>query len=116
MPRGEFKLICRMVGLAIARHANQGFHVIEVTLERTSSRSRETILRLRHPALERFSARDILGFFQLARMHTEISVSGAHQLFQVAEAERVVHCKRAHNSKTQSLVNETIELLRFFRG
>src|SRR5687767_11293012 len=90
--------------------------MVEISLERPAPRCREPILRLRHPSLERFRARDVLGFLQLARVDAQVSVGRVHQLLQVAEAQRVVDRKSADDAEPEALVYETIELVRPFRG
>src|SRR5688500_2403581 len=94
---------------AIPGGADQRFHVIEIPLERTAPAGGETILCLGHTPLERLGARDIIGFLELARVDAQVAVRRLHQLFQVAEAEGIIHGERADDSKPQTLVNETVE-------
>src|SRR5688572_12733245 len=94
---------------AIPGGADQRFHVIEIPLERAAPAGGETILCLGHPPLERLGARDIVGFLELARVDAQVAVRRLHQLFQVAEAEGIIHGERADNSEPQTLVNEPVE-------
>src|SRR5687767_5846240 len=55
-----------------ARRADQRFHVIEVALERPPSESGESVFGLGHATRERLVAGDVLGVFELARVHAEI--------------------------------------------
>ena len=112
MPRGFFELMmCVRSLLALACGADESFHVIEVPLERSPSECRETILRLRHAAFERFRAGDVLRLLELSRVHAEIPVGGVHQLLEIAEAERIIHRQRADDPQPETLVNETIDAI-----
>src|SRR3990170_2352608 len=58
---------------------------------------------------------DVIGFLELPGMDAQISIGGLHQLFQIAEAERVVNRQSADDTETQPLVNETVERMRAVR-
>jgi hypothetical protein len=66
---------------------DQRFHVIQIFLERASPGVRQTILRLRHAALKRLGADDVIGILQLARMHTQVSIGGVEKFLQFVEGE-----------------------------
>src|SRR5690349_18638515 len=93
----------------LARRANEGFHVIEITLERTASRNGDRILRLRDPSFERFGARHVTGFLELARVDTQITIGRLHQFLEVPKGQGLVHRQRAEYSQAQPLVNQSIE-------
>src|SRR2546423_7355549 len=83
---------------ALPRGANQRFHMVQVALEGTAADSRQSILRLRHPASEGFRACDVFGLLELARVDAEIAVGRLHQLLEITEAERVVDGQRADDA------------------
>src|SRR6476661_2061070 len=93
-----------VLGLAIARGADQRFHMIQITLERAASNCRQPVLRLRHATLERFRAGDVIRLLELARVYAQIAVGCLHQLLEVAERQRIVDGERADDSETKSLV------------
>ena len=68
--------------------------MIEIALERTSSRSGDGVLRFRDPSFERFGARDVTGFLELARVDTQITIGRLHQFLEVAEAQGLVDGQR----------------------
>jgi hypothetical protein len=43
-------------------------------------------------------------------MDAEIAVGGAEQTFEVGEAERVIHGKRADDAKTNALMDNRVEV------
>src|SRR5689334_6629165 len=74
---------------ALARGANERFHVVEIAFEGATAGRGDGVLRLRHASLEGLRARDVLGLLQLARVDAEISVRGIEELLEIVEAERV---------------------------
>src|SRR5512132_3520708 len=66
----------------LARRPNERFHVVEIPLQRATAAWRDSVLRLRHAALERFGADDVLRLLELARVDTEIPVGRLHELLQ----------------------------------
>src|SRR3954468_7828700 len=94
---------------ALARGANERFHVVEVSFEGATTSGRDGVLRLRHASLEGFRARDVLRLLQLARMDAEIAVGGIEQLFEIVEAERVGCRQGAEDTEPHALVNQPIE-------
>src|ERR1700722_2624029 len=72
--------------LALARCANQGFHVVQVTLQRATARRRQTVFCLGQPSIKRFRANDIVRFLELARVHAQIAIRGLQQGLQLIES------------------------------
>src|SRR5438034_658586 len=99
---------------ALARGANERFHVVEIAFEGSTTGRRDGVLRLRHTSLEGLRARDVLRLLQLAGMNAEIAVRGAQQLFEIVEAERVCRSQRAEDTESHALVNQAIERERSF--
>src|SRR2546422_11186315 len=89
---------------------NQGFHVVQVALQRTPPGGGETILGLRNPPLERLGARDVLRLLEPARVHTQVAVRGLEQRLELIEAQGIVHGERAHDAEAYPLVNQPVEL------
>src|SRR5688500_15738626 len=94
---------------AVPRRVNEGFHVIEIPLERAAAERRQAILGPRHPPLERLRARDVLRILELPRMDAEVSVARLHQPLQVVEAEQVVHREGTDDAKAHPLVDELVQ-------
>src|SRR5688572_5576597 len=92
--------------------ADQGFHVVEVALQRLAARRGDAVLGLGYAALEEFAARHVRCLLELARMHAEIAVRGLQQRLQLVERERLIDGERADHAEPHALVNETIELIR----
>src|SRR2546423_31449 len=84
---------------ALPRRANERFHVIEIPLERAASGGSESVLRLRHPALERFSTGYVFRFLKLPGVDAQITVGRLHQLLEIAEAERIVDSESADDAE-----------------
>src|SRR4051812_5390677 len=116
MPRGFCLFMFVLKVLSVSRGLDQCFHMIEITLQCTTTSGRESILRLGHPAFERLRARDVVCFLELPRVDAQVSISRIHQLLEIAERQRVIHRERAHYAKAKTLVDQSIELLRSFRG
>src|SRR6266566_9025600 len=73
---------------ALARGADQRLHVIKVALEGAPAGRRQAVLGLRQASIKRLRAVNVLSFFELARVHAEVAVSGLEQGFQLVEGER----------------------------
>src|SRR5262245_35568629 len=86
---------------ALASCSNERFHVIEVALERPASSRRDGVIGTRHATLERLGAADVIGFLELSRVHAQIAVGGLHQLFEIVEAERLVHRQGAQDAEAK---------------
>src|SRR5260370_7928106 len=57
--------------LALARRADQRFHMVQIALQRLSPCCREPVLRFGQPPLKRLRAHDLIGFFQPAAVHPQ---------------------------------------------
>src|SRR4051812_236444 len=101
---------------AFARRLDEGFHVIEVSLEGATTGRRDGVLGLRHATFERLRAGDVFGFFELSGVDAEIAVRRRHELFQIVERQRLVDGERAENPEAEALVDETIERQRPLGG
>src|SRR6266550_1869523 len=101
---------------ALPRGAHQRLQVVKVALEGTAAASRQSILRLGHPAREGFRARDVFGFLELARVDAEIAVGRLHQLLEITEAERIVDGQRADDAEAEAFVNEPVQRVGASRG
>src|SRR5579872_7099696 len=96
--------------LTFAGRANQSFHMIEIALQRFATRSGEAVFRLRQTPIERLRAHDVVGFFQLARVDTQVAVGGLQHRFQFVEGQRTVYGQRADDPEAHTLVNQPIEI------
>src|SRR5579864_5165807 len=94
----------------VPRGMDDGFHVIEVTLERPLAGGGQAVLGLRQAADEGLVALDVTGLFELARVHAEIAVGGAQQALQVVEAQPLVHGQRRDDPQPHALVDQAVEL------
>src|SRR6185503_3641404 len=99
-------------GSAVPHGANEGFHVIEVPLQRLPSRRAQPVFGPRQPPLEGLGASDIPGLFQLSRVNAEVAVGGIQQPLELVERERLVHGQGTHDGKPHPLVDEPVELER----
>src|SRR6267154_1457840 len=68
---------------ALPRDADERFHMIQIALQSAASGGGQAVFGLRHAALEGFGAGDILGVFELARMHADITIGSIKQFLQV---------------------------------
>src|SRR5580704_13399073 len=102
--------------LAVARHLNECFHVVEVTLQGPAAGRRQAVFGPRHPPREALGTGDIPRLLQLAGVDAQIAVGRVHQLLQLVEAEGGIHRQRAHDAKPEPLMNEAIERRRYARG
>src|SRR2546426_7297549 len=100
-------------GLALPRGPNQCLHVIEIPLQGSAARRRQAVLRLRQPPVERFAARDVGRFFELARVYAQVAVGGLQQRLQLIEGERVIDRQRAHDPQPHPLVDQAVERRRY---
>src|ERR1700687_5240975 len=101
------KKICHS---ALTRGANQGFHVVQVALQGPAPGGRQSILRLRQAPVERLCANDVIGFFKLAGVNTEVAVGGFKQGLELIERERAIHCQRADNSQADAFMDQAVEI------
>src|SRR5262249_927982 len=60
----------------LAGRANQSIHVIQVALEGAASCGRQPVFCFGQTPVEGFGADDIVGFFQLPRVDTQVAVGG----------------------------------------
>src|SRR6202051_3300644 len=89
---------------------DDGFHVIEVTLERPLAGGGQAVFGLRQTADERLVALDVTGLFELARVHAEVAVRGAQQALEIVEAQPLVHGQRRDDPQPHALVDQAVEL------
>src|ERR1035441_3343742 len=94
---------------AIAHGLDEGFHVVQVALQRLPPGRGEAIFGSGHPALEGFGAGYVGGFLQLARVHAEVAVGGIEQFLELVKGERLVDGERAEDPQAQPLVNQPVE-------
>src|SRR5271168_1482243 len=98
--------------LAFSRGANQGFHMVQILLQRLPARTGEAVFGLRQTPRERFRAGNIAGVLELARMNAQVAVGSAQKLLELVERERRVDGKRADDGKPGALVNQAIQTRR----
>src|SRR5271156_6872775 len=68
------KIFC---DLALARDANQRFHVVQIFFQRAAASGRQAIFRFRHAPIEGFGATQVACVFQLASVDAQVAVCGA---------------------------------------
>src|SRR5205809_719749 len=95
---------------ALAGRADQGFHVVEVALQRAAAQRRQPVLGLGDPARERFATGDVLRLLELACVHAQIAVRRLEEGFQLVERQRVVARQRTHDAEAHSLVDQAVQL------
>src|SRR5690349_22987255 len=69
LPRFCCKDASALVPSPFPGRANQRFHVIQIALQRLASRRGQPVFRLGRASMKRLLAGDIVGVFQLARVH-----------------------------------------------
>jgi len=68
----------KISSLAFSRGANQGFHVVQILLQRLPARTGEAVFGFRQAPGERFRAGNIAGVLKLARMNADQGTSIAN--------------------------------------
>src|SRR5512147_1390516 len=96
--------------LPSARGVNQGFHVIEIPLQRPAAGSGQAVFGAGRAALERLGAGDVVGVLELARMHAEVAVGDLEQTLELVEAGPLHTGERRHDAQADPLVDQAIEL------
>ena len=99
-------------GLRASHLLDESFHVAQIVFECTASSGRQFVFSFRQPPFKIFRAGDVARLFEFARVNAEVTVSGIHQVLQIAERQRLVRGERADDSETQTLVDQTIEIWR----
>ena len=84
--------------------------MFEIALERFTADCRDRVFGSGHAVGERFFAVDVTGILELSGVHAEITIGHLQQLFEFAEAERIVHGQSAEDSQPRALMDETVEL------
>src|ERR1051326_3096273 len=92
------------------RRADNALHVVEVVLQRAAAAGRQPVLGPRNASVERLGAVDVLGLFQLARVHAQVAVGRVEQRLQLVERELAVYRQRAQDAKTHALVDQPVEV------
>jgi len=95
--------------LVITRCPDQDLHMIKVVLQGLAPGSGKAIFGPGNASRKILAASNIRGFLQLPRVHAEVPVGGLHQLFEITEAERIIHSEGTHDAEPEALVNQTIE-------
>src|SRR5262249_49923281 len=75
---------------SLADCADDRFHVDEVLLECATAGSGQIVFGPRDAAFERLLAHDVLGVFELSRMHAQVAVGRVEQALEVVEREALV--------------------------
>ena len=94
---------------ALAHASNEGFHVRQIPFECLTSGRREPVLGTWDPTVEAFLAGEIVGVFELSRVHRQVAVGGIEECFELVKREHVVHGECTHDGESHTLVNEAIE-------
>src|SRR5690606_40507389 len=89
---------------------DDGFHMIEIAVERIAAALSHSVYGLRAAILERLRAREIARLFQLACVSAQVAVADVEQRLELAERELVAHRERAHDSEAHTFVYQPIEL------
>src|SRR5260370_42713287 len=92
----------------VPRGMDDGFHVIEVALERPLAGGRQAVLGLRQAADERLVALDVAGLFELARVYAEVAVGGAQQALEIVEAQALLHGQRRDDPQPHALAGRAV--------
>src|SRR5258708_39652202 len=69
----------------------------------------EAVFGARDTGFEVFQAGNVLRFFELARVHAEVTVRCLENAFQVIEAETCIGRERTHNAQPDALMNQPVE-------
>src|SRR5438128_11625109 len=94
---------------AVPGGADQRLHMVQIALQRAATRGREPVLGLRDASLERLGAHDILGRFELPRVHAQVAVRRLQQPLEFLAAQRRVHRERADDAEAHTLVDQAVE-------
>jgi hypothetical protein len=116
--RGAFflaKLIHKRVlkSAFFAGDADPLFHLIEIFGEGTAAGRGQAVFGARDAAFEKFYAGNVLRFFELAGVDTEVAVRGFEHALEIIEAERVVGGEGTDDAEADALMNEAIQFWEF---
>lgn len=104
------KRLCRATSLDISHLLDQRFHVAQIILESSAACRGQFVFSFRQPAFEELRDGDVSSIFEFTRMNAEITVSGIHQVFEIAERQRLVGGECANDPETQALVDQAVEI------
>src|SRR5690349_310767 len=88
---------------------DDGFHVVEIAMQRLAPTGGELVRRFRATIFERLRAVDVARILELARVGAQIAVTHIKERFQIAERQLVIDGERAHDPEAYSLVDESPE-------
>jgi hypothetical protein len=88
---------------------NDLLHLFEVTGQGLPPGIGEAIFGLGRAPVERLEAFDVACVFELAGMDAEVAVAGVQQAFKVVEALGIARRQRAHDAKSDALVDQPIQ-------
>lgn len=89
---------------------DQRLHMAQIVFERAATGGSQLVFSFWQSSLEELRARDVACLFEFARVHTEIAVSGVHQVFEIAERQRLVCSERTDDAETQTFMDQAIEI------
>src|SRR5687767_10241931 len=95
-----------------ARGVDDGFHVVQVALERLAAGGGQAVLGLGHPALEVPLAGDVAGFVKLAGMYAAVAVGRLQEILEVVEAQVLVDSQGADDAQAHPFVDKAFEVER----
>jgi hypothetical protein len=98
--------------LLFPRRPDQGFHVVQVPLQRSPPGPCQPVFRFWQPSIKGFRAHDIVRLFQLSRVDAQISIRSLKQCLQFVECQRAVHRQRADNAQPDAFVNQSVKIRR----
>ena len=92
-----------------AGRPDQGFHVLEVDLQRALPLRRQTIGRSWDTALKGLLTHHVLVLFQLSGMDAQIAVRRFQEFLQFVEGHRLAAGKSTHNAEADRLMDDSIQ-------
>jgi hypothetical protein len=84
-------------GLRLPHAADQGLHMIQVSLKGAPAAAGQTVLSLRRAAFERFGTTNVTGILQLACMDAEIAVGCLYQMLKFIKSQRFIRRQGTDN-------------------
>src|SRR5438876_7298905 len=112
----DIKFCLKKNASALTSRADERFHVVEIALQGAPTRGRQPVFGLGDAAGERFAARDVLRFLELAGVHAQVAVGRLEERLQLVEGQRVVHRQRADDAEADPLVDQPVQLGRAQRA
>jgi hypothetical protein len=95
--------------LSVSGSPDQDFHLLQITLQGSTTGRRESKLGVWESAGKSLCATDVSGFLELAGVDAQVAVGRFDELLQFIEAQDVVDRQGADDPQSEPLMDNAVE-------